>query len=288
MYFASTITDIFSNNYVQILVTIIGVIVVQAIVARAIAQIIKKTVRGSKYASSTEKKNREDTLIRIFRTASGVALWIIGLVIILGELHVNIAALATGAGLIGIIVGLGAQNVVKDFLGGIFVILEDQYRVGDIVMFSASSGMGSGVSGVVEDISIRVTRLRDLDGNLHTVSNGSAGIVTNMSHQYANVNIDVGVGYDSDIDKVKDIINEIGGQLEEDPKWQDNIIEPIKFLRLDSFGDSSIQVKAVGRVKPAQQWGVAGEFRERIKKAFEKNGITIPFPQLVVHQGKKD
>lgn len=286
MDIATIFSNIFSNTYVKVIITIAVIILVQALAALVITQVFRRVVRGNKYTSKAEEKKREDTLIRIFRTASGVAIWIIGIVVILDELHVNIAALATGAGLIGVIVGFGAQNAVKDFLAGVFVIIEDQYRVGDIVMFSASSGNGSGVSGVVEDITIRVTRLRDLDGNLHTVPNGSAGIVTNMSHKYANVNVDVGVGYSADIDKVEQIINEVGEKMAKDSKWQEDIIEPIQFLRVDSFGDSSVVIKSVGKVKPAQQWAVAGEFRKRIKVAFEKNNIDIPFPQVVVHQSK--
>jgi len=104
-----------------------------------------------------------------------------------------------------------------------------------------------------------------------------------MSHNYANVNLDVGVAYDSDIDKVEKIINDVGVELSEDEEWKDRIYEPIEFLRVDSFGDSAVNIKALGKVMPGEQWAAAGEYRRRLKKAFEKNGIQIPFPQRVVH-----
>jgi small conductance mechanosensitive channel len=130
---------------------------------------------------------------------------------------------------------------------------------------------------------VRITRLRDLDGNLHVVQNGSVTTATNLSLGFANVNIDIGVSYDTDIDKLEKIINKLGEQLAQDENHKDNILEPIAFLRLDSFGDSSVNVKALGKVKPGTQWEIAGEFRRRLKKEFDKNGIEIPFPQRVIH-----
>jgi moderate conductance mechanosensitive channel len=281
MIFANIFSGFFDNVVVQILLTVIAVLIVQIIVQKVLARIVRQIIKEHKYASKAEERKREDTLIRIFHTLCAVAIWVIAIVVILSELHVNIAALLTGAGLIGIIVGMGAQNVVKDYLAGILIITENQYRVGDIVMLNAS---GTNVAGVVEDVSIRATRLRDLDGNLHIVPNGSAVVITNMSLEFAQVNVDVGISYDSDIDKVEKIINEVGSGMAKDEPWSENIIEPIQFMRLDRFGDSSIVVKSVGKVKPATQWDTAGEFRRRVKKAFEKHGIEIPFPQVVIHQ----
>jgi small conductance mechanosensitive channel len=275
-----------TNSFVQILLTLIVVIAAQLIIRDTLGRMVHRLLRGHKYESAAEKHRREDTLIRVFRTLSGAVLWTVGIIVILGELHVHLATLLTGAGLIGVVVGLGAQNVLKDYLAGILIITENQFRVGDIV--SMSAGMSTPVAGVVEDISIRATRLRDLDGNLHIVPNGSAGVITNLSFKFAQVNVDVGVALDSDIDQVEKIINQVGSDMANEEPWSEHIIEPIQFLRLDNFSESSLVIKSVGKVQPATQWNVAGEFRRRLKLAFQKNGVQLAMPQVVVHETKHE
>jgi small conductance mechanosensitive channel len=286
MTFASIFDGVFHNPLVQVLITVLIIIIIQIIIRDTIDRVVARIGHTHKYTNEIEGRKREATLTKIFRTASGVVLWAIGIIVILGQLHVNLATLITGAGVIGIIIGIGAQSAIKDFLAGIFIITENQYRVGDIVSLSTTTGGMDGVTGVVEDVSIRITKLRDLHGNLHIVPNGLAGVITNLSYKFANVNIDVGVSYASDIDKVEKVMNEVGKKMAAEAPWDDKIIEPIQFLRLDDFGDSSITIKALGKVKPATQWETAAEFRRRLKIAFEKNGIEIPFQQVVVHQQK--
>lgn len=276
------LADFFHNTPVQVILTILVILSLQILIRDSIGRIVERTVRSHKHKSAIEEKRREETLTKIFRTASAVALWTIGIVVILWQLHVNIAALLTGAGVVGVVIGFGAQNVIKDFLAGIFIIVENQYRVGDIITLSA--GTGDGVSGMVEDITIRITRLRDLDGNLHIVPHGSAGIITNRSFDFANVNIDVNVAYEADIAKVEKTINDVGLELAKDAKWRENCVEPVHFLRVDNFGDSALLVKSLGKVQPGMQWDVAGEFRRRLKIAFEQQDIAIGLPQIVVHQ----
>lgn len=287
-YFADTISTIFDNPAAQVAATIITATVLQIIVRHTIGRIVQRAVGGYKhvgktYSTKIDEEKREHTLTALFRTATAVVIWTVAIVIILWQLQVNLAALMTGAGLIGIVVGFGAQQAIRDFLAGIFILVENQYRVGDIVTLRTA---GTDVSGVVEDITIRITRLRDLDGNLHIVQNGAANIVTNRTFDYANVNIDIGVAYDSDVDHVEKTMNRVGADMAADDTWREHIVEPIKFLRVDNFDESSVRIKALGKVVPAMQWDVAGEFRRRIKKAFEKEGITIPFPQVVVHKPK--
>jgi small-conductance mechanosensitive channel len=274
-----------SNPIMQIFLTLAVSVLILLLIRHLLERIVRRVVKSDKNTTKTEERRREDTLIRIFRTLSAAAVWIITIVVILGELHVNVAALLTGAGLIGIVAGMGAQNIIKDYLAGILIIAENQYGVGDIVSIAAS--VGGNVSGVVEDVSIRATRLRDLDGNLHIVSNGSAGVITNLSYKFAQVNVNVGVGYHSDIDKVEQIINNVGQKMMHDAPWSDNIIDPIHFLRVDDFGPAAIIIKSIGKVKPSTQWDTAGEFRRRIKRAFDDNDIEIPVSQLIAEQVKK-
>lgn len=267
----------------EVIFTALSVIAVQLVLRETIGRIVRRLVKSHKYETLVEEQKREDTLIGIFRTTNAAVLWIIGVIIILSELHVNLAALVTGAGLIGVVVGLGAQNVIKDYLAGLFIIIENQYRVGDIITLNGL-GIQDGVSGVVEDISIRITKLRDLDGNLHFVRNGLAGVISNRTFSYANINLDLAVSYAADIDVVEKVINATGGAMAADELWRELFVEPIQFLRVESFNESSVTIKSLGRVRPGSQWEVSGEFRRRIKKAFEKHGFEVPFPQVVVRQ----
>jgi len=265
--------------------TLVVTLVVQLIVHGTISRIVRRIVRPHYHQSQIEERKREDTLVSIFKTASSLVLWLIAIVVVLSEAHVNIAALLTGAGLIGVILGLGAQSTIKSYLAGIFIITENQYRVGDVITLNGI-GITDGISGVVEDITIRITRLRDLDGNLHIITNGTANVITNRTFRFANINIDLNIGYDADIAKVESVINEVGATMAEDPNWQDAISEPIKFLRVDSFNESSVTIKSVGKVKAGSQWDVAGEFRRRILKAFALHKLEFQFPQVVVHTNK--
>lgn len=282
MEISQNIHEFLSNRLVQALITIIVALVAQLLVRAPIERIVRRAIRSHRYSSKEEERKREDTLITVFHTATMVIIWVITVIVILFQLKVNVAGLLTGAGVIGVFVSLGAQSTIRDFLAGIFIILENQYRVGDVVNLSA--GVPGGVSGVVEDLTVRITKLRDMDGNLHIVSNGAAGVITNMTFQFANVNIDIPVSYSSHIDAVKKIINDVGIELAGDKELGQDIVEAVQFLRVDQFGDSVIVVKAFGKVKAGAQWDVAGEFRRRLKEAFDKKGIDLPYPQIVVHQ----
>lgn len=271
---------ILDNPLVQVSLTLVTAIIIQLIFRASIERIVHNVVHRHKYANHVDEEKREHTLATIFRTASAVTIWITAIVVILWQLDVNVAALMTGAGVVGIIIGFGAQSAIRDFLAGVFIIAENQYRVGDIVTLRVAN---KDVSGIVEDITIRITRLRDLDGNLHTVQNGLADLVTNLSFGYANVNVDVGVAYEADIDTVEVVMNEVGQQMAKDKAWAPHIFEPIRFFRVDELEDSAVRVKALGKVEPAMQWEVAGEFRRRLKKAFETNHIAIPPLQAVAY-----
>ena len=272
----AALSDYINNPPVQIALIFLGAFFVQRLIRRYIGRIVKRAVKSHKYESRKVERQREDTLIGILSTASAAVVWLITIILSMGAIGVNIAAVATGAGLIGVVVGFGAQNTIKDFLAGIFIIAENQYRVGDIVTIADKSG-------VVEDITIRITRLRDLDGYVHIIPNGQITYVTNMTYQFANVNLNIGVAYDTDVDKLKDIINDVGKKMASQDAWKDQIIEPVAFLRVDSFDDSAVTVKALGKVAPGSQWEIAGEYRRQLKAAFEEKGIEIPFPQRVVH-----
>ncbi len=267
------IHDIVTKNmFVQVLLTIIFTLILQIIVQHTVGIFVRRVVRGHRYANKIEEHKQEQTLRGILRTSVGVIIWILAILVILTQLGFQLSTLLTSAGLIGVVVGFGAQSVIKDFVAGLFVLGENQYRVGDVVEMQVA---GINFSGTVEDLTVRITRLRDLDGNLHVIGNGAAQAVTNLSYKYANVNIDIDIAYASNIDNVEEIVNEVGQKMAKSDTWSSSIFEPIQFLRIDGFADNGVRIKSLGRVEPAEQWAVAGEFRRRLKKEFDKNGIVF-------------
>ena len=248
------------------------------------SKIIRKAVRiavvPDRNMSEESDKKREDTLIRIFTGATRIVLIVFAVLMILQEAGLKIAPILAGAGIAGLAIGFGGQYLIKDIITGLFIILENQYRIGDIVKID-------GTGGLVQDISMRKTTLRDIDGIVHHMPHGSITLVSNLSKDWARVHLDMGVAYDTDLEHLIEVINRTGNELAEDPAYKDSIISPPKFLRVNEFADSAIIVKILGETKPLKQWEVTGEFRKRLKIAFDKEGIEIPFPQRVIHHAKE-
>lgn len=222
-----------------------------------------------------ELERRVNTIARLIVRVGGAVIVVIGVLMALGEFGVDIGPAIAGLGVVGIAVGFGAQTLVRDWLAGIFIVLENQFSEGDVVRIA-------GVDGVVESFSLRRTTLRDLDGTVHTVPNGAIVVASNLTRLWARVNIDVGVTYDTDIDRATAVINAVGSELHADADWGPRLLEPPSVVRVDALGDSSVALKVLGQVRPAEQWAVAGELRKRILAAFGREGIKIPFPHRVV------
>jgi len=273
------IKDWVLGNGSQIITLLIIGLMVYKFIKPAITKVIRRVVTSDPSLSSEEEVRREDTLIQIISGTIKISTVVFVFLMVLSEFGIDIAPLIAGAGVIGLAFGFGGQYLVKDVITGLFIILENQYRVGDVVEIS-------GISGKVEDISLRVTILRDADGTVHHVPHGEVTTVSNMAKGFARVNMVIGVSYSDDLDKVQKVIDDVGIKLSEDPEFKEKIIDPIKFIRIDSFGDSSVNLKVLGETKPLAQWEVAGEMRIRLKKAFDTEGIEIPFPQTVIHQQK--
>lgn len=269
------------EHLVTIVVILLGAFLVRTFAMAGIGKLVRRTIKHHHFKSVRAEKQREDTVIGILGAAVRVGVWLIAGLLLLGELGLEIGPLLAGAGIAGVALGFGAQSMVKDFLSGIFIILENQYRVDDVVQIN------QGLAGIVEDISLRKTVLRDLDGMVHHIPNGNIETATNMTMEYANVNLNIGVSYASDLEKVEQVINETGQALAAEEAWSDRIIEAPQFLRVDDFADSAIIIKILGKTQPIKQWEVTGELRKRLKIAFDKAGIEIPFPQVTVHQSKK-
>ena len=273
-----------SNDIVQAVIkvlVIVGILfVVRHFGTAIIEKVIRKTITSDRYASAKAEKMREDTLISIMNAILRVSVWIFGSMLILAQLGVNIGPLIAGASVAGIAIGFGAQAIVRDFVSGIFIILENQYRVGDTIKLA-------GVSGTVEAITVRQTIVRDYEGNKHFIPNGAIDIATNLSMDFSNLILHIDISYDAEVEKVKRIVNRVGSQLARDPAFKDAIIKPPEFLRIQEFGAHAVVIRITGRLKPGSQWRVAGEMRLRLKEAFDREKIEIPYQQLVIHQKKE-
>lgn len=264
-------------------IKIAGIIVVtlfiQSILTRFVSVLVSKAIERAAYTDPDGESKREKTMNIIFQNLGTILLWVISAVMIVSELGVDIAPLLAAAGVAGVALGFGGQFVVRDIIAGFFIIIENQFRVGDIIKVGEQSG-------VVEDISLRMTTLRNLDGVVHHIPNGKTDGISNMTKAFSRINIDVGIAYDSKLDHVIEVVNRVGESMSKDELWGEDIIKTPRFLRVNDFADSAIIIKILGETKPARQWAVAGELRMRLKIAFDKEGIIIPFPQQVNHNSK--
>lgn len=274
------ISDWLSTTGWKIVIIILGTWLVDKFGQRVVARVVKGSINPDRYASEREERLRERTIVTLVTAIGRIAVTGLAILVILGELDIEIGPLLAGAGVVGFALGFGAQSLIKDFIAGIFIVLENQYRVGDIVKLK-------GIGGRVTKLTTRITVLRDLDGNVHYIPNGSVDMATNLTMEYAKVNLSIGVGYDADLDKVKDVVNQVGLDLSKDEQWKDFITDAPYFARVNDFSDSAVIIKIFGKVLPAKQWAVEGELRKRLKQAFDKNKITIPYQQVTVHQAKK-
>jgi small conductance mechanosensitive channel len=249
---------------------------VRHVIGAAVRQVLElRSPQDEGLMTTVDFERRVKTLQSLgVRVAAALILIVAGLMVI-SRFGIDIGPAIAGLGVVGIAVGLGAQTLVKDWLAGIFIVLENQFSVGDVVQIS-------GVDGVVEDFSLRRTVLRNLDGTVHSVPNGQITVASNMTRGWARVNLDISVAYDTDIDRATEVINQVGQGLAEDPEWRDRLIEAPTVQRVNALGDSSVMLKILGQVHPAQQWAVAGELRKRILAAFASEGIEIPYPHQVL------
>jgi small conductance mechanosensitive channel len=272
---------------IEDLPSILILIIATWIVLKAINVILKKLkkslnkrIQKKEDTESEESGKRIDTLVNILKSVLRVVIWGIFIMILLKKFGVDIGPILAGAGIIGLAVGFGAQELVRDFISGFFILLENQIRVGDVAIIN-------GTGGLVEKIELRTTTLRDFSGTTHIFQNGKINTISNMTKEWSAVVFDIGVAYKEDTDQVTEIMKQVGNELANDPDFKDLIINPLEIFGVDKFADSAVIIKARLKTKPLQQWGVGREYRRRLKKAFDKNDIEIPFPHTTVYWGEK-
>ena len=269
--------------WLEVTLKVIGIVVVALLaiwavrlaIGAAVRHLLERRSQAEGPLTASDLERRVTTLQRLAVRITGALIGLIALLMILDQFDISIGPAVAGLGVAGIAVGFGAQTLIRDWLAGVFVILENQYSAGDVVRIS-------GVEGVVEDFSLRRTALRDLDGTVHTVPNGSIVVASNLTRGWARVNLDIQVAYDTDIDRATEVIDTVGRSLTEDEAWRDRVIEAPSVQRVSALGDSAVTLKVLGQVPPAEQWAVAGELRKRILAAFAAEGIEIPFPHQVM------
>lgn len=225
-----------------------------------------------------EGQKRINTLSGIIYGVGRIFLWTIFMLIMLGKFNINIAPILASAGIVGLAVGFGAQELVRDFISGFFILLEDQIRTGDVAIIN-------GTTGTVEKIEMRTTTLRDSSGIVHIFQNGKINTLSNMTKGWSAIVVEIGVAYKEDTDYVTEIMKQVGEELQQDPDFGPRMISPVDVWGVDKFGDSSVILKVKITTKSGMQWVVSREYRRRIKKAFDARNIEIPFPHISIYTG---
>ena len=264
-----------TDEALQIVLILVGSgLLIRAV--RILADRLVKFVHDDDPLTTNQHEQRAVTLAGIFKSVSKIVIVLVAALTILGILGINTAPLIAGAGVAGLAISFGAQNLIRDFISGFFILLENQYRVGDVIR-------AAGVSGQVEDMNLRITVLRDLEGVAHFIPNGEIKVVSNLAKEWSRAVVNVGVAYKEDLDRVVSVLNTVGQELSRDPIFGQGILEPPQVLGVENFGDSQVTLRIVTKTRPLKQWETARELRRRIKAAFDREGIEMPYPHRVVY-----
>jgi len=241
---------------------------------RVISRQLERLIEVEGYATANEREQRVETLTTILRGTGLVLIVAVAGVMILSELGLNIGPLIAGAGIAGLAIGFGAQALVKDIISGFFILLENQFAIGDVI------SVGS-ISGGVEKMSLRATFLRDLEGTLHVIPNGEIRILSNKTKGWARVVINVGIAYKEDVERVLAILDKIGQGMWQDEGYRPLLLEEPAVSGVEELGDSAMTLRIMVKTQPGKQWDISRELRKRIKETFEEEGIEMPYPTQV-------
>ena len=266
------IRDWLLTSGLRIIIIVFGCLVGYRSV-RVLATRLESLIAGA--APSEDEAQRASTLTRVTRSTALVTIVIISGLMILRELNLDITPLIAGASVVGVAVGLGAQTLIKDVIGGFFILLEDQFAVGDAIQ------VGS-IGGSVEKMTLRATFLRDLEGTLHVVPNGEIRIVSNRTKDWSRAVVNLGVAYEEDIGRVVAALGKIGHEFYGDEDFAPLLLEEPTVTGVEALGDWTVTVRIMAKTKPGEQWSVARELRRRIKESFEREGIEMPYPRQEV------
>jgi moderate conductance mechanosensitive channel len=269
------------EHAVRIAAIFIAAYVSIKIISRAIPGLRGRIVKHMTHArgSDLELEKRAHTLADILQKAVAAVVWLVAIIMALREIGFNIAPILEGAGVLGLAIGFGAQNLVRDLISGMFLLLENQIRVNDVAVLN-------GTGGLVEQINLRTTVLRGQDGTVHIFPNGSITTLSNMTHGYSYYLFDIGVAYKEDTDRVSKVLRGIADELMREEDYKVLILEPLEIIGVDKFADSAVIIKARIKTPPIKQWTVGREMNRRIKKKFDELGIEMPFPHVSLDFGE--
>lgn len=243
-------------------------------------RILVRRAEQDETVETAEAEKRINTLIGIIQGGVRIVLLTVFLIMLLSKFAIDVAPILASAGILGLAIGFGAQELVRDYISGFFMLLEDQIRTGDVAIIN-------GTGGLVEKIELRTITLRDMSGVVHIYQNGKISTLSNMTKDWSAMVFDIGVAYKENVDQVMEIMKEVGEEMQNDPEHGPNILEPIEIFGLDQFADSALVIKARLKTKPIMQWKTGREYRRRLKIAFDKQNIEIPFPHTTVYWGEE-
>jgi small conductance mechanosensitive channel len=249
------------------------------VLVRIVSTVIVRAERDMSVGTgldALERRKRAQTIASVVRRALGALIWATAILVVLRELDVDITPVLTGAGIVGLAIGFGAQTLVRDVISGFFLIVEDQVRVGDVAMVN-------GTSGLVEQINLRTIVLRDFEGTVHVFPNGEIKTLANRTKDFSYYVIDLGIDYDEDVDRVMTLVRQAGDELQQDEAFGPSILAPVEVVGVDDFKDSAVTLRFRIKTIPLKQWEVGRELRRRVKKVLDREGVRIPFPRLDVH-----
>jgi small conductance mechanosensitive channel len=263
----------------SIVILLIIILIMMKIFRAGLNRLGKVILKRSQEQEDKEAEKRVNTLIGILKGVVRIVVWTVFFMIVLKKIGTDIGPIIASAGIIGLAVGFGAQELVRDFISGFFILLENQVRTGDVAIIN-------GTGGLVEKIEMRTITLRDLSGVVHIIQNGKINTMSNMTKEWSAMIFDVGVAYKENVDNVIEVMREVGEEMKNDSNYGPNILEPIEIFGLDKFGDSAVVIKARFKTKPIQQWSVGREYNRRLKAAFDAKNIEIPFPHQTIYWGE--
>lgn len=270
------------HNHLETILRVALILILWSVALRVIHRVIPhlREALVSRQADG-ESGQRIRTLSRVVRYALTVAASVVAVLLMLGEFGISVAPLLGAAGVAGIAIGFGAQNLVKDYFTGFFLLLEDQIRIGDVVNAGDKGGL-------VEELTLRYLKLRDYSGNVHFIPNGNITTVTNMSMGFAYAVIDASIAYGEDIDQAISVMRRTGEEIRIDPAFADKFLAPLEIAGVENWADSAIVIRCRFKVAPLAQWDVRREYLRRLKNAFDQAGIEIPYPHMKVFMHQTD
>ncbi len=260
-------------------VIVLGAVLVYRVMRVFTGRLSRREAHDEDPVLKRVREQRAQTVAGLLNNVAAVAIALVAFLLVLTNFGIDIGPLLATAGILSLAVSFGAQSLVKDIISGAMIIMEGQYAVGDVVRIGD-------IAGLVERINLRTTILRDLQGVVHVVPNGQIEILSNMTKGWSRAVLDIGVAYKEDVDRVMDVLREIGAEMRADPEWGPLMMEDVEIAGLDQFADSAVVIRLLSKTLPQKQWSVAREMRRRIKNRFDAEGIEIPFPHTTFYWGE--